>query len=127
MHPSLRLAGLLNPLDAPHHMRADDLCPFREGVVLDRTIKKGAGSFVDIGKRKVWAVKLVARDGGGICAWCVRLDGGEQVWQRLSWWKSRGCLVRCCALQKASACQQVHSFVMLRFHCALSRLHLRPF
>lgn len=54
MHPSLRLAGLLNPLDAPHHMRADDLCPFREGVVLDRTIKKGAGSFVDIGKRKVW-------------------------------------------------------------------------
>lgn len=53
MHSSLRLAGLLNPLDAPHHMRADDLCPFREGVVLDRTIKKGAGSFVDIGKRKV--------------------------------------------------------------------------
>lgn len=56
MHPSLRLAGLLNPLDAPHHMRADDACPFREGVVLDRTIKKGAGSFVDIGKRKVTAV-----------------------------------------------------------------------
>lgn len=43
----------MNPLDAPHHMRADDDCPFREGVVLDRTIKKGAGSFVDIGKRKV--------------------------------------------------------------------------
>lgn len=53
MHSSLRLAGLLNPLDAPHHMRADDVCPFREGVVLDRTVKKGAGSFVDIGKRKV--------------------------------------------------------------------------
>ena len=53
MHSSLRLAGLLNPLDAPHHMRADDECPFREGVVLDKAVKKGAGSFVDIGKRKV--------------------------------------------------------------------------
>lgn len=53
MHSSLRLAGLLNPLDAPHHMRAEDECPFREGVVLDRTVKKGAGSFVDVGKRKV--------------------------------------------------------------------------
>ncbi|CAN0518176.1 unnamed protein product, partial [Ectocarpus sp. 8 AP-2014] len=58
MHSSLRLAGLLNPLDAPHHMRADDACPFREGVVLDRTIKKGAGSFVDIGKRKVIALSV---------------------------------------------------------------------
>lgn len=57
MHPTLRLAGLLNPLDAPHHMRVDDDCSYREGVVTDRPIKKGAGSFVDIGKRLVRAIE----------------------------------------------------------------------
>lgn len=34
-------------------MRADDDCPYREGVVVERPVKKGAGSFVHIGKRKV--------------------------------------------------------------------------
>ncbi|XP_064396487.1 putative methyltransferase C9orf114 isoform X2 [Halichondria panicea] len=54
MHPDLRLAGLLNPLDCPHHMRLDDHTSFREGVVLDRPIKQGArgGSYVDCGMRK---------------------------------------------------------------------------
>jgi len=48
-HPDLRFAGLLNPLDAPHHMRRDDACPFREGVTLDRPTKAGEGSLVDCG------------------------------------------------------------------------------
>ncbi|CAN0292382.1 unnamed protein product, partial [Scytosiphon promiscuus] len=74
MHPSLRLAGLLNPLDAPHHMRADDLCPFREGVVLDRTIKKGAGSFVDIGKRKEARIDRPLDPGVRVT---VKLDKGD--------------------------------------------------
>ncbi|KAK4697251.1 methyltransferase, partial [Phenoliferia sp. Uapishka_3] len=34
LHPSLRLAGLLPPLDCPHHLRRDDDSPFREGVVV---------------------------------------------------------------------------------------------
>lgn len=29
----LRLVGLLPPLDAPHHLRASEWCPYREGVV----------------------------------------------------------------------------------------------
>jgi len=52
MHPDLQFAGLLAPLDAPHHVRALDRSPFREGVVMD---KKGngpdAGSLVDCGIR----------------------------------------------------------------------------
>ena len=32
-HPDLKHAGVLNPLDSPHHMRKDDWMPFREGVV----------------------------------------------------------------------------------------------
>lgn len=47
MHPDLRLAGLLPPLDAPHHMRASEWKPYREGVVLQS--RPGAGSYVDIG------------------------------------------------------------------------------
>ncbi|KIZ00333.1 Uncharacterized protein MNEG_7627 [Monoraphidium neglectum] len=47
MHPDLRLAGLLPPLDAPHHLRATEWQPFREGVVLKA--EAGTGSFVDVG------------------------------------------------------------------------------
>jgi methyltransferase len=35
MHPSLQFAGLLPPIDAPHHVRAEDTCRFREGIVLE--------------------------------------------------------------------------------------------
>ncbi|XP_065206282.1 putative methyltransferase C9orf114 [Planococcus citri] len=46
---SLKYAGLLNPLDAPHHMRKGDQFQFREGVVLTIPPKPGRGSFVDAG------------------------------------------------------------------------------
>lgn len=49
MHPDLQFAGLLAPVDAPHHVRAEDRCPFREGVILDKT--KGTGSLVNCGIR----------------------------------------------------------------------------
>ncbi|KAL9940701.1 hypothetical protein V8E36_000189 [Tilletia maclaganii] len=35
MHPDLRLAGLLPPLDCPHHLRFQDRAPYREGVIVD--------------------------------------------------------------------------------------------
>ena len=52
MHGDLQFAGLLPPLDAPHHVRAGEKSKYREGVVLD---KKGngpdAGSLVNCGIR----------------------------------------------------------------------------
>ncbi|XP_053551455.1 uncharacterized protein LOC128642702 [Bombina bombina] len=51
-HPDLQFAGLLNPLDSPHHVRIDEESEYREGVVLDRPIKPGKGSFVNCGMRK---------------------------------------------------------------------------
>ncbi|KAF5893837.1 putative methyltransferase C9orf114 [Clarias magur] len=51
-HHDLQFAGLLNPLDSPHHMRIDEEAKFREGVVLDRPCKAGKGSFVNCGMRK---------------------------------------------------------------------------
>ncbi|TRY95074.1 hypothetical protein DNTS_004702, partial [Danionella cerebrum] len=52
VHHDLKFAGLLNPLDSPHHMRMDEDMEFREGVVLDRPVKPGKGSFVNCGMQK---------------------------------------------------------------------------
>uniref|UniRef100_A0A8C5R1W6 28S rRNA (uridine-N(3))-methyltransferase n=1 Tax=Leptobrachium leishanense TaxID=445787 RepID=A0A8C5R1W6_9ANUR len=51
-HPDLQFAGLLNPLDSPHHLRIDEESEYREGVVLERPTKPGKGSFVNCGLRK---------------------------------------------------------------------------
>jgi predicted SPOUT superfamily RNA methylase MTH1 len=46
-HPDLRLAGLLNPLDAPHHPRMHEKMRYREGVTLEQAGDKvGCGLFV---------------------------------------------------------------------------------
>lgn len=47
---ALRFAGLLNPLDAPHHLRADAISPFREGITLKRP--SSSGTLVNVGLRK---------------------------------------------------------------------------
>ena len=49
----LVVVGLLNPLDSPHHMRFNDISTYREGVVLDKPVKDGRGSFVNVGLGKV--------------------------------------------------------------------------
>lgn len=49
IHKDLQFAGLLNPLDAPHHLRQNDYCQFREGVVVDKPLKPGRGSQVNCG------------------------------------------------------------------------------
>lgn len=48
-HHDLKFVGLLNPLDTPHHMKEDDNVPFREGIVLNKPVKTGNGSFVNVG------------------------------------------------------------------------------
>lgn len=48
-HKDLQYAGILNPLDCHHHMRADDPCQYREGVTLDKPVRPGKGSFVNVG------------------------------------------------------------------------------
>lgn len=52
VHKDLKFAGLLNPLDAEHHVKADHDVPFREGVVMQRPIRQGQGSWVNVGLKK---------------------------------------------------------------------------
>ncbi|GAB68389.1 hypothetical protein PCYB_132630 [Plasmodium cynomolgi strain B] len=42
----LKHSGIMNPVDAPHHLRSDEWLPFREGVVIK---KKSNGVIVDVG------------------------------------------------------------------------------
>jgi hypothetical protein len=50
MHPDLQFAGLLSPIDAPHHVREGEPSPFREGVVFEK-IGPNGGSLVNCGIR----------------------------------------------------------------------------
>lgn len=58
MHRDLRLAGLMPPLDCPHHLRFEDESEYREGVTVDaphwarnRGGGGGNGVYVNIGLR----------------------------------------------------------------------------
>jgi len=44
--------GLLNPLACPHHMSQSEKAEYREGVVLNKPVKEGRGSFVNVGLPK---------------------------------------------------------------------------
>lgn len=49
IHKDLKFSGLLNPLDAPHHLRQQSEFIFREGVVSGKPPKQTKGSYVNIG------------------------------------------------------------------------------
>ncbi|GFO00147.1 hypothetical protein PoB_002665200 [Plakobranchus ocellatus] len=51
-HKDLVHAGLLNPLDIPHHLRETDISEYREGVTLDKPVKPGKGAYANVGLKK---------------------------------------------------------------------------
>lgn len=53
VHPDLKYAGLLNPLDAPHHVREKEYSRYREGVVVNRPASGGCWVNVGIGQQDV--------------------------------------------------------------------------
>ena len=56
-HRDLRLAGLLPPVDAPHHMRAMEWRPYREGAVVSSD--PDTGSLIDVGLYETVSVMLL--------------------------------------------------------------------
>ncbi|XP_059148643.1 putative methyltransferase C9orf114 [Physella acuta] len=64
-HPDLAHAGLLNPLDTPHHLRESDTSQYREGVVLKKPVsnKQNAGSFANIGLKQEVHLNMVVPPG----------------------------------------------------------------
>ncbi|XP_017883952.1 putative methyltransferase C9orf114 homolog [Ceratina calcarata] len=49
IHKDLQYAGVLNPLDAPHHLRQQDVSLYREGVITNKPVKAAKGSHVNVG------------------------------------------------------------------------------
>lgn len=53
----LKYAGLLNPLDAQHHLKYDEKTfRFREGVILKKRSKEGRGPICNIGLDKEFEI-----------------------------------------------------------------------
>uniref|UniRef100_A0A1A9VIE0 RNA methyltransferase n=1 Tax=Glossina austeni TaxID=7395 RepID=A0A1A9VIE0_GLOAU len=48
LHKDLKYSGLLNPLDAPHHLRQDNIFRYREGIVTEKAAKPGH-CYVNVG------------------------------------------------------------------------------
>ena len=47
----------MNPIEARHHLKFDEYFEYREGVVINRPVKKDEGSWADIGLKKVkWSI-----------------------------------------------------------------------
>lgn len=49
LHKDLQYAGVLNPLDTPHHLRQSDVSLYREGVITNKPVKGDKGSYVNVG------------------------------------------------------------------------------
>ena len=69
--PALRFAGLMNPIDTPNHVRADEWTPYREGVIINRPSKDGKGSWANIGIYKDCQLDMSLQEGTRVT---VKLD-----------------------------------------------------
>ena len=60
---ALRFTGLVNPLEAFHHLKVTDWFKYREGVVINRPVKDNKGSWVNIGLYKDCQVDMFIQEG----------------------------------------------------------------
>ena len=61
VHPDLRAVGLVAPLDAPHHLRIEEVCEYREAVV----VPPGSAGSRDAAANTAAAVARSKGDGDG--------------------------------------------------------------
>jgi len=78
IHKDLQYAGVLNPTDMPHHLRASEESVYREGVVTDREAREGT-SWVNIGLKSDCLVPSSLKPGLRVT---VRLPEGYS-WDKL--------------------------------------------
>lgn len=63
IHPDLNYCGILNPLQAPHHLGPKEEFTYREGVVANKPVKNDKGSHVNVGLLKEALVDKLLRPG----------------------------------------------------------------
>lgn len=77
--PALRFAGLMNPLDTPHHVRANEWSPYREGCVINRPSKADKGSWVNIGIHKDCQIDISLQEGTRVTVKLDQTDFEENI------------------------------------------------
>ncbi|KAF9173705.1 hypothetical protein BGX21_010618 [Mortierella sp. AD011] len=78
MHRDLKFAGLLNPLDPPHHVHLDDRSLYREGVVV--RARDQNYSIVNCGMRKEVLIDRLVPTGSRVT---VRIHGADKDKKKL--------------------------------------------
>jgi len=78
IHKDLQFAGVLNPTDMPHHLRASEESVYREGVVTEREAREGT-CWVNIGLKSECLVSSSLKPGLRVT---VRLPEGYS-WDKL--------------------------------------------
>ncbi|KAJ1983775.1 hypothetical protein H4R34_001063 [Dimargaris verticillata] len=63
IHRDLKYAGLLNPLDCPHHVRADEPSPYREGVTVTKGYTDSHQGWANCGLRNYVRVDRMLKPG----------------------------------------------------------------
>ncbi|OQS03703.1 hypothetical protein THRCLA_21098 [Thraustotheca clavata] len=81
VHSDLKYAGLLNPLDCPHHMRGDEWTTYREGVVVEQATKDKKGSYVNVGLKKYAVIDKYIQPGVRVT---VKLDESSKDKKKLA-------------------------------------------
>lgn len=85
MHRDLRFAGLLNPLDCPHHLRIEDDFPYREGITLpsnsgdpdrDTMVEKGK-TLVECGLKRKVIVNRKIKEGVRVTLGMKKIKGSK--------------------------------------------------
>ncbi|KAJ1975125.1 hypothetical protein H4R35_003291 [Dimargaris xerosporica] len=63
IHRDLKYAGLLNPLDCPHHVRADEPSPYREGVTVTKEYADSHQGWANCGLRNYVRIDRALKPG----------------------------------------------------------------
>ncbi|XP_037043754.1 putative methyltransferase C9orf114 homolog [Bradysia coprophila] len=79
LHKDLKFSGLLNPLDAPHHLRQQNDFIYREGIVTNKPAKETKGSYVNIGLLNDCLVDKILNAGLRVT---VKLDASQDLKSR---------------------------------------------
>jgi predicted SPOUT superfamily RNA methylase MTH1 len=59
---ALRYSGLVNPLEADHHLKISEWCKYREGVIIRRPVRESRGSWANIGLLKDCQVNMMLEE-----------------------------------------------------------------
>jgi len=68
---ALRFSGLVNPLEGDHHLKINEWCKYREGVIIRRPVRENKGSWANIGLLKDCQVNMTLEENTRVT---VKLD-----------------------------------------------------